>query len=92
MLPLSVGVTATRWHIIVWTAALVVASLLPVRFDVAGRWYLAAALLLGAWFLGRALVGFRAATPRPWARSVFLVSLVYLTGLFGALAADHWLR
>jgi protoheme IX farnesyltransferase len=91
VLPLSVGVLATRWHIIVYTVALVVVSVLPVPFGVAGRWYLAAARILGAWFLGRALVGFRPAAPRPWARSVFLVSLVYLTGLFGALAVDHWL-
>jgi protoheme IX farnesyltransferase len=91
VLPLSVGVRATRWHIIGWTAALVATSLLPVRFAVAGRFYLVAALLLGGWFLGRALIGFQATAPRPWARKVFLVSLIYLTGLFGALAVDHWI-
>jgi protoheme IX farnesyltransferase len=89
VLPLSVGVAATRWQILVWTAALVIISVLPVRFAVAGRWYLAAALLLGGWFLARALAGFGAAPPRRWARSVFLASLVYLTGLFAALALDH---
>jgi protoheme IX farnesyltransferase len=90
VLPMSVGLTGTRWHIAGWTAALVVVSLLPVQFGVAGRLYLVAALALGGWFLLRA-VRFRAAEPRAWARAVFLVSLVYLTGLFGALAVDHWL-
>jgi protoheme IX farnesyltransferase len=89
VLPASIGVVATRWHIAAWTAALVVVSLLPFRFAVAGGLYLAAAIGLGAWFLGRSLIGFRAAAPRPWAKSVFLVSLVYLTGLFAALAIDH---
>jgi protoheme IX farnesyltransferase len=91
VLPMSVGVQGTRRQIIAWTVALVAVSLLPVQFAVAGRLYLAAALLLGAWFLLRAVRGFQAAEPRAWARSVFLVSLVYLTGLFGALAVDHWL-
>ena len=91
VLPMSVGVAATRWHIVAWTGALVAVSLLPVPFGVAGRIYLAAALLLGGWFLARAVRGFRAVEARAWARSVFLVSLVYLTGLFGALAVDRWL-
>jgi protoheme IX farnesyltransferase len=91
VLPMSLGAAATRWHIVGYTAALVVVSLLPVPLGVAGRLYLAAALLLGGWFLLRSARGFRAAEPRAWARSVFLVSLVYLTGLFGALAVDHWL-
>jgi protoheme IX farnesyltransferase len=91
VLPLSVGVAATRWHIIGWTVGLVGVSILPFTFHVVGGWYLAAALLLGGWFLGRTLFGYQAAAPRPWARSVFLVSLLYLTGLFAALALDHWL-
>jgi protoheme IX farnesyltransferase len=90
VLPMSVSLRATRLHIAGWTAALVLVSLLPVQFGVAGRLYLVAALALGGWFLVKA-VRFRAAEPRAWARSVFLVSLVYLTGLFGALAVDHWL-
>jgi len=88
VLPMSVGVVATRWHILVYTVALVAVSLLPVPLGVAGRWYLAAAAILGAWFLARTASGFRAA-PKPWARSVFLGSLIYLTGLFVALAVDH---
>ena len=92
VLPMSVGVAATRWHMLVYTVALVAISLLPVQFGVAGRWYLAAAGVLGAWFLVKTASGFRAAAPRPWARSVFLGSLVYLTGLFVALVGDHLLR
>jgi protoheme IX farnesyltransferase len=92
VLPLSVGAAATRWHIIGWTVVLVASSLLPVPFGVGGWLYCAAAVLLGGWFLGRTLVGYRAEAPRPWARSVFLVSLVYLTGLFAALAVDHAIR
>lgn len=89
VLPMSIGVNATRWQTIAYTVALGVVSLLPAYFGIAGRLYLVAAVGLGAWFLGRALVGFRLDAPRPWARGVFVVSLFYLTGLFAALAVDH---
>jgi heme o synthase len=89
VLPMSIGVTATRWQTVAYTAALALVSLLPAYFGIAGRLYLVAAVALGAWFLARALVGFRAEAPRPWARAVFFVSLIYLTGLFAALAVDH---
>jgi protoheme IX farnesyltransferase len=89
VLPLSIGVIATRWQIALYTAVLVAVSVLPFWSGVAGGLYLAAALGLGGWFLYRALFGFQATTPRPWARAVFVVSLFYLTGLFAALAIDH---
>jgi protoheme IX farnesyltransferase len=91
VLPQSIGLVATRWHMVVYTVVLVAASLSPVPFGVGGPLYVVAASLLGAWFLGRTLFGFRAEAPRPWARRVFVVSLFYLTGLFAALAVDHWL-
>jgi len=37
------------------------------------------------------LAGLRKAASRMWARSLFLVSLVYLTLLFVALVLDHTL-
>jgi protoheme IX farnesyltransferase len=89
VLPLSQGVAATRWHIVISSIALVLASLLPGRLGVAGPIYVLAAGLLGGGFVAVTLGGFRTREPRAWARSVFLASLLYLTALFAALALAH---
>lgn len=91
VMPLVRSERAVRWHIVLWIAALVPISLLLVPLRVAGVGYLVVASLLGATFLGWGLAGFRAAQvrdARPWARQLFVVSLVYLTGLFVALMAS----
>ncbi|MEZ4394918.1 MAG: hypothetical protein R3A48_27900 [Polyangiales bacterium] len=52
-----------------------------------------AAAALGAAFVAKTLPGLRAAEPEEgFARGVFLLSLVYLTGLFLALIVDAVLR
>jgi protoheme IX farnesyltransferase len=89
VLPRTRGLPATRWHILISTAVLVAVSLLPVRHHVAGPLYLGCALVAGAWFLAAAAAGFRAPSPRAWARRVFIVSLGYLVALFLALAIGH---
>jgi protoheme IX farnesyltransferase len=92
VLPLSAGAPATRWHIIVSTAVMVLVSALPALFGTAGAAYLVAALGLGAWFLASTLRPFDAAPAATWGRKVFLTSLGYLTALFVALSVGHWLR
>jgi protoheme IX farnesyltransferase len=92
VLPLSQGPAATRWHIVLSTAALVAVSLLPTPLGVAGPLYLVAAALLGVGFFAVTLGGFRARALAGWARSVFLASLLYLTALFAALALGHFWR
>ena len=66
------------------------ATILLEPLHVAGMRYLAVAALLGATFIGWGLAGFRrTAATRPWARSLFFFSLVYLTLLFVALIIDR---
>jgi protoheme IX farnesyltransferase len=89
VLPQTRGLAVTRWHILAWTIVLVAVSVLPVVFGVAGAIYLATALIAGGWFLAGAIAGFRAPQAGPWARRLFLISLVYLTALFAALAVDR---
>jgi protoheme IX farnesyltransferase len=72
-----------------YTVALVAVSLLFVPIGVARGAYLAAALVLGALFLGYAIVGLRDDAGVRWARNLFLLSLLYLPGLFGALVLDR---
>ena len=83
------GEREARANIVRYTVALVAVSLLFVPLGVARGAYLASALLLGAGFLGYAVVGLRQAAGRRWARNLFLLSLIYLPLLFGALLLDR---
>jgi heme o synthase len=87
-LPLERGDESSRLQLLLYTVALVPTTLLPYQLGIAGLWYLAAALLLGAGFLGIAAWGFFKRLGKPWARQAFFFSLLYLTGLFAALMLD----
>lgn len=69
------------------TLALLIFSLMPFTLGLAGRWYLAAALLMGVAFLGCAI---RFALERsPFnARRLFFASIIYLPLLLGVLVGD----
>jgi heme o synthase len=83
------GEREARANIVRYTVALVAVSLLFVPLGVGHGAYLASALLLGAVFLGYAVAGLRPAAGRRWARNLFLLSLIYLPLLFGALLLDR---
>jgi protoheme IX farnesyltransferase len=91
VLPLATSARATRFYILGFSLALVAATVLLQPLRVAGAHYLVAAAALGGLFIGWGLAGFRRAAARPWARSLFLFSIVYLTLLFVALIADRTL-
>lgn len=91
-LPLARGDDVARWHAVVYLAMLLAVSLLPVAVGLSGALYLAAALLLGAVFLGEGVRGVVTKGDAVWARRLFGVSLLYLTGLFIALGVDFALR
>ncbi len=82
------GEAYSRFYAVLYTVPLVAISVLPFSMGLVGVWYLGTALVLGAVFLGMSLYGFILGLGRPWARQFFLVSLVYLSGLFVALALD----
>lgn len=71
---------------VVSLVALVPLTLLLVPLGVAGRAYLVTAILLGTAFLVSGAVGLRTEASGRWARTHFLVSIVYLAGLFVVLA------
>ncbi|MEW5742842.1 MAG: heme o synthase [Myxococcota bacterium] len=85
-LPLQKGDDVARLHAVLYLLALLPVSLLPTVVGVAGWLYLGVALVLGAWFTRVGVVGWRTKGDEAWARRFFKVSLVYLTGLFAALA------
>ena len=88
MLPVARGEAATRRQIVAYSVALVAFTVLPFLTGLFGSLYLAAALLLGAGFIGLAaqlaLRPSRAAAVR-----LHLGSLAYLALLFCAMAADR---
>jgi protoheme IX farnesyltransferase len=91
MLPVTHGVTYTRWQILLYTVLLVVATVLPRLVEMSGNFYLGGALVLGAVFLWHA---WKLMDPPDefYAMRVFNYSIVYLMALFAFLLLDHWLR
>ncbi|MEO6155278.1 MAG: heme o synthase [Thermomonas sp.] len=90
MLPVTHGVTYTRWQILLYTVLLVVATVLPWATRMSGLFYLFGALVLGAGFLWYA---WKLLDPPDefFAMRTFKYSITYLMALFAFLLLDHWL-
>ena len=90
MLPVTHGVTYTRWHVLFYTVLLVVITMLPYLTGMSGLFYLGGALVLGAGFLWYAI---RLMDPPDalFPMRVFNYSIIYLMALFVFLLVDHWL-
>lgn len=71
------------------TLALVVVSVLPVYYGFATRAYGFAALVVGAWFIWRAIVFLRPAGRDIASRKLFFASITYLPLVLIALVADR---
>jgi len=90
MLPVTHGVTYTRWQILFYTVLLVLATLLPWGLHMSGTFYIGGAVVLGCVFLWYA---WRLLDPPDefFAMRTFQYSVVYLMALFAFLLIDHWL-
>jgi protoheme IX farnesyltransferase len=88
MLPVVRGEEVTRRQIVVYAVILVAFTLLPAATGFLGAFYAAAAVLLGAAFVGLAVRLLRHPS-RPAALRLYLSSLAYLALLFCAMAADR---
>jgi len=91
MLPVTHGMEFTRFHIWLYTIALVATTMLPYAVRMSGLIYLVSASILGGIFLGYAWQIYRHYTDMV-ARKTFAYSIVYLSLLFVALLADHYLK
>ena len=89
MLPVTHGEAYTRLNILLYTLALVAATLLPVATGMAGWLYLIACLPLNACYIVMSWRLYRRYTPQ-LARQAFAWSILYLGLLFAALLADHY--
>lgn len=90
MLPVTHGKPYTRLQVLLYTVILFAVSLLPYMVRMSGLFYAAAALLLGAVFLGYA-VRIYAAYSDAVAQKTFRYSIAYLALLFAAFLVDHYL-
>lgn len=88
VLPSVRGLEYAKLQAALYAALLAPVSLLPFALHFAGPIYLIAALVLGVGFVGLALAGLRPSAGRPWARQLFVASLVYLTVLLPVLMLD----
>jgi protoheme IX farnesyltransferase len=89
MLPITHGGKYTRLQIVLYTLALFAVTLLPFAIQMSGWIYLAAAVVLGAAFIGYAVALYRRYSDA-LARRTFRYSIVYLAALFSALLLDHY--
>ena len=88
MYPVVKGEDKTRWAIFWYTVLTVGATLLFFPLKVLGPAYLAAAVVLGAWFLAMA-VRLLVKKDNKAAYAVFGTSIAYLALLFGAMVVDR---
>jgi len=91
MLPVTHGSEFTRQQILLYTLILFAATLLPFVHGMSGWIYLAAALILGVYFIALAWRLWRGYSDE-LARQTFRFSIWHLSLLFAALLLDHYLR
>jgi len=89
MLPVTHGGEYTRLQVLLYTLVLFAATLLPFVYGMSGGLYLAAAVALGAMFIGYAWRLWRSYSDA-LARRTFRFSIVHLSLLFAALLVDHY--
>ena len=91
MLPITHGPEFTRLQVLLYTLVLFAATLLPFTYRMSGWLYLAAAVVLGAWFIALAYRLWRSYSDA-LARRTFRFSIWHLSLLFAALLLDHYLK
>ncbi len=90
MLPITHGLSFTQFHVFLYTIVLSATTLLPYAVHMSGMIYLVSAIFLNAGFLWYAWQIYRRYSDI-LARKTFTYSIVYLSLLFAALLADHYI-
>lgn len=78
--PLKRGVSLTKWFMLCYLGAFLVAVYLLAIVEEVGVSYLIATTLLGVYWLRICLQGFKAAHDQKWARQMFVSSLIVILG------------
>ncbi|MES2299897.1 MAG: heme o synthase [Pseudomonadota bacterium] len=91
MLPVTHGMNFTGLHVWLYSIVLAATTMLPFAVHMSGIIYLVAAVLLNAVFLWHSWRIYRHYTDLV-ARKAFAYSIIYLSLLFAALLADHYIK
>jgi heme o synthase len=91
MLPSVTNDAHATWQILVYSLLVVVSTLLLFTVHAMGVLYLVVAVVLGAVFIGHAIL-LRVRVTARQARRTFLYSNLYLAGLFGAMIVDRLIQ
>lgn len=91
MLPITHGISFTKFSIVLYSLLTIACSLLPFAIGMSGQLYLICVLLLDAGLIGYALKLQFSTKDNLIALKTFQYSLVYLTGLFIVILLDHHL-
>ncbi|OGT44457.1 MAG: protoheme IX farnesyltransferase [Gammaproteobacteria bacterium RIFCSPHIGHO2_12_FULL_37_34] len=91
MLPITHGITFTKFNIVLYSLLTVAGSLLPFAIGMSGELYFIGVLLLDVGLIIYALKLQFASNDKQIALKTFHYSLIYLTGLFLILLLDHHL-
>jgi protoheme IX farnesyltransferase len=95
MLPVTHGVTYTRWHIFFYTILLVLVTTLPYLTGMSNLLYLAGVSVLNLgflWYAWRLLKAGDSGEDETLPMQTFGYSVIYLMLLFVFLLADHYLQ
>jgi protoheme IX farnesyltransferase len=88
VLPVRKGMQVTKVHMVLYTIAFIIVTLLLTIMGFTGYVYLTIAALLGLVWLGLCIKGFKCKNDAVWARKVFFFSLVVIIGLCLTMAID----
>ena len=91
MLPVTHGEAYTRLNILLYSILLFFVTIMPYLIGMSGLIYLAAAIILGAYFLYYAIRMYRDHDDEELPMAMFKYSINYLGLLFAALLVDHYL-
>ena len=91
MLPITHGMVFTRFHIWLYTIALVATTMLPFAVGMSGLIYLVSVIMLDLIFMWYAWQVYQHYTDKI-SRAMFTYSIIYLSLLFAALLVDHYLK
>jgi protoheme IX farnesyltransferase len=89
MLPVISGEAETKRQILLYSLLLVAVTLLLFAGRMMGAWYLGSALLLGGLLIAGAVQLARGTAERLWARRLFVYTNIYLALLFLAMILDR---
>jgi protoheme IX farnesyltransferase len=81
VLPIVAGIEKTKKQIVTYVVAFIIATLCLTFFGYTGVVFTVVMLALGLWWLYRGAKGFGAKDSKKWARRMFLISLIIITGL-----------